>query len=97
MREATRQRTLDGRLTAPTPTMAPVIVCVVDTGTPRLLARNSMPAAPVSAQNPPNGLSLVRRIPIVLTMRQPPVSVPNPIAAWHDRITQSGTSALAPR
>jgi len=49
-------------------------------GMPSALARKSIPAAPVSAQKPPEGLSLVRRIPIVRTMRQPPVSVPRPMA-----------------
>ena len=48
-------------------------------------------APPVSAQKPPTGFSLVMRIPIVRTMRQPPVSVPRPIAAWHASTTQSGT------
>ena len=46
-------------------------------------------APPVSAQKPPTGLSLVRPMPIVLTMRQPPNSVPRPIAAWHARMTHS--------
>jgi hypothetical protein len=35
MRRATPQRTAEVRLAAPTPTMAPVMVWVVDTGTPR--------------------------------------------------------------
>src|SRR6478672_3787034 len=34
MLPATPQRTADARRVDPTPTMAPVIVCVVDTGTP---------------------------------------------------------------
>ena len=38
-----------------------------------------MPPA-VSAQNPPNGRSLVIRLPIVFTIRQPPSAVPRPIA-----------------
>ena len=97
IRKATRQRTLDGRVTQPTPTMPPVIVCVVDTGTPSALARNSMPAAPVSAQKPPNGFSFVSRMPIVFTMRQPPDSVPRPIASWHDRITHIGRGDFSVR
>ncbi len=60
--------------------MAPVIVCVVLTGTPSEDAiRMEMPPA-VSAQNPPNGRSLVIRLPIVFTMRHPPSAVPIPIA-----------------
>ena len=53
--------------------------------------------APVSAQKPPNGFSFVRRMPIVFTMRQPPESVPRPIASWHDTITQSGRGDFGPR
>ena len=56
---ATPQRTADIFLDAPTPTMAPVMVCVVDTGIPRPVARNSVMAPPVSAQKPPTGLNLV--------------------------------------
>jgi hypothetical protein len=57
-------RTADSRRTAPTPTIAPVIVWVVPTGTPRELAENSVIAPAVSAANPPTGWSLVMRIPI---------------------------------
>ena len=57
-----------------------MIVWVVLTGTPSCDAiRIEMPPA-VSAQNPPNGRSLVIRLPIVFTMRQPPSAVPRPIA-----------------
>ena len=65
---------------APTPTIAPVIVCVVETGIPRCVAMNSVVAPAVSAQNPPTGFSFVIFIPIVLTMRQPPNAVPIPMA-----------------
>ena len=77
---AVPQRTADARRTDPTPTIAPVIVCVVDTGMPSADARNSVIAPPASAQKPPTGLSFVMRWPIVLTMRQPPNIVPRPIA-----------------
>ena len=80
MRNATPQRTPLGRVTQPTPTMAPVMVCVVETGTPSAVARNSIEAPPLSAQKPCTGLSLVRRMPMVRTMRHPPDSVPRPIA-----------------
>jgi hypothetical protein len=53
------QRTARVRCAAPTPTIAPVMVWVVDTGTPRLEARNSVIAPPVSAAKPPTGLSLM--------------------------------------
>ncbi len=78
---ATPQRTALARCVEPTPTMAPVMVCVVDTGMPSAVARKSVNAPPVSAQNPPTGLSLVIFWPMVLTMRQPPNMVPSAIAA----------------
>src|SRR5207248_8457372 len=78
------------RCAAPTPEMAPVMVCVVLTGMPKCEAMNSVMAPLVSAQKPPNGVSLVRRWPMVLTIRQPPVTVPNPIAAPHATTTQAG-------
>ena len=93
MRPATPQRTADSLRTAPTPTIAPVIVCVVDTGMPRPVARNSVMAPPVSAQKPPTGFSLVIFMPIVFTMRQPPDSVPSAIAAWQASTTQNGIVA----
>ena len=51
----------------------------------------SISAPAVSAQNPPTGRSLVSRIPMVLTIRQPPARVPSPMAACAARITQTGT------
>ena len=80
MLPASPQRTAEALRTEPTPKIAPVMVCVVETGTPRAVAMNSVAAPPVSAQNPPTGLSLVMRWPMVLTMRQPPNSVPRPMA-----------------
>ena len=83
-RPATPQRTADSRRVAPTPTMAPVIVCVVDTGMPAWDVKNSVTAAADSAATPPTGCSLVICEPIVFTIRQPPVSVPRAIAVWAD-------------
>jgi hypothetical protein len=48
-------------------------------------------AAPVSAQNPVRGFNRVRRVPIVLTTRQPPLNVPSPIAVLDATITHTGT------
>ena len=59
MLRATVQRTADTRLAAPTPMMAPVMVWVVDTGTPKYVAMNHVIAPPVSAQKPCCG---VRRV-----------------------------------
>ena len=81
MRPATPQRTADSRRVEPTPTIAPVIVCVVLTGTPKRVAVNSEIAPAVSAANPPTGCSRVIFDPIVWMMRQPPDSVPSAIAA----------------
>ena len=39
MLPATPQRTAEERCAAPTPTMAPVMVCVVETGMPKQVAR----------------------------------------------------------
>lgn len=78
---ATPQCTARVRRVEPTPMIAPVIVCVVETGMPKPDARKSDIAPPVSAANPPTGFSFVIRWPIVLTMRQPPNRVPNAIAA----------------
>ena len=56
---------------APTPTMEPTMVCVVETGIPKYEAKKRVKVPPVSAQNPPTGSSLVIFIPIVFTMRHP--------------------------
>ena len=76
----TPQRTADKRFADPTPEMAPVMTCVVDTGTPREVARKILAAAAVSAQNPSIGVNRVIFCPIVLMMRQPPLIVPKAIA-----------------
>ncbi len=77
---ATAQRTADTFFAAPTPMIEPVIVCVVETGMPRLVAANSMTEPAVSAHAPCIGVSRVMRDPIVRTIRQPPASVPAAIA-----------------
>src|ERR1700736_659418 len=76
--------------------MAPVMVWVVDTGTPSHVAMNSVAAPPVSAQKPCIGVSLVIRKPMVRTIRQPPIKVPHAIAAWHASTTQNGTENSVP-
>src|SRR6266705_2780007 len=82
--------TADRRRTAPTPTIDPVMACVVLTGTPNCVAVRSAMAAPVSAAKPPTGWSLVIFEPIVWMMRQPPDSVPRPMAVCAARITHTG-------
>ena len=88
MRPAIPQRTADSRCVAPTPTIAPVIVCVVLTGMPSRVANRMVNAPAVSAQNPPTGRSRVIREPMVCTIRHPPNSVPSEI------ITYAATSTL---
>src|SRR5208337_574402 len=91
MLRVTPQRTAVKRRDAPTPTMAPVMVWVVLTGMPKCAVPSSVSAPAVSAANPPKGVSLVMRWPIVLMIRQPPAIVPPPIARWQQMITQYGT------
>jgi len=55
----TLQRTADNRFADPTPDIAPVMTCVVDTGTPIEVAIKILAAAAVSAQKPSTGVSLV--------------------------------------
>ena len=91
MFDATFHRTADRRRDAPTPTIAPVMVWVEETGMPPSVAMNRVIAPPVSAQNPCAGVSRVIFDPMVWTIRQPPDSVPSAIAAWQDSTTQKGT------
>ena len=51
---------------------------------------NSVTEPAHSAANPPTGLSLVMRWPMVFTMRQPPNMVPMPIARKQLITTQVG-------
>ena len=90
MRPATPHFTALSRLSEPTPTIAPVMVWVVLTGTPNADEMNRVAAAPDSAQNPSMGLSLATFCPIVLTIRQPPNIVPAAMAAWHMITTAKG-------
>ena len=77
---ATTHRTARTFFAAPTPIIDPVMVCVVDTGTPSQVATKSVIEPPVSAQNPCIGVSRVIFEPIVRTMRHPPAKVPKAMA-----------------
>src|SRR3569832_1753080 len=57
IRVATPHRTADKRCVVPTPTIAPVIVCIVLTGIPKAAVPNNVIAPAVTAQNPPTGFS----------------------------------------
>ena len=88
---ATPQRTAEKLLTDPTPIIAPVTVCVVETGIPNIVAKAKVKALAVSEQKPLTGFNLVIFIPMVLTMRQPPKKVPNAITKLQSITTQKGT------
>ena len=62
---ATPHRTAENRRVAPTPTIAPVMACVVLTGTPKCVAVSNASAAPVSAAKPLTGCSFVIFDPMV--------------------------------
>lgn len=68
----TFHRTEPSRKTAPTPKMAPVIVCVVLTGIPKADRARIVTPPPVSAQKPLTGCSLVTLCPRVLMTFHPP-------------------------
>lgn len=87
---ATPQRTAENPLIEPTPMMAPVTVCVVETGTPKCVAIASVKALAVSEQKPVTGFNLVIFMPMVLTMRQPPKQVPSAMTKLHNTTTHNG-------
>src|ERR687889_398009 len=91
MRPATPQRTADRRRVEPTPTIAPVMVWVAETGIPRKVARYRAHAAAVWAEKPPIGLRAGIRWRRVLTIRQPPDRVPSAMEGWAASTTHSGT------
>src|SRR6185436_317800 len=96
MRPATPHLTADSLRVAPTPTIEPVIVCVVETGVPVSVTYASVNAAAVTAQKPPTGFNFVILVPIVRTMRQPPESVPSAIAACAASTTSIGIVGRVP-
>src|SRR3954463_8993552 len=84
---ATPQRTADRRLVEPTPMMAEVIVCVVDTGACQMNAvAYRMLAAVAAAANPCGGSSSMTLRPSVRMIRHPPAYVPNDSTAALARI-----------
>ena len=76
----TPQRTALNLFVAPTPIIAPVMVCVVLTGIPICSVINKVKAPEVSAATPSKGVTLVILVPIVFTIFQPPLMVPKPMA-----------------
>jgi hypothetical protein len=88
--------TTEKRLVAPTPKIAPVIVCVVETGIPAQVTAKRVIAPAVSAQNPPNGLLFGNLFLIVLTNRQPLKRVPKQIARFAERANYIGITGNFP-
>ena len=68
MRRVTPQRTAERRRVAPTPTIAPVMVCVVLTGMPKWAVASSVSAPADSAAKPPKASYLASRAFYPLTM-----------------------------
>ena len=60
--------------------MEPVIVWVVETGTPRWSVIKRVTAPADSALTPSNEVTFVILVPIVFTIFHPPLIVPKPIA-----------------
>ena len=96
IRTVTPHRTAETRRLEPTPMIAPLSTCVVETGIPRCEAARIVTAALVSAANPSTGFSSMIFVPIVLMIRTPPAIVPAPIATAQATMTQSGTWKCAP-
>ena len=97
IRTVTPHRTAETRRLEPTPMIAPLITCVVETGSPRCEAARIVTAALVSAANPSIGFSSMIFVPIVLMIRTPPAIVPAPIAdraGHHD--PERNVEVLAP-
>src|SRR5687768_3906193 len=91
----TPQRTADKRFVAPTPIIDPAIVWVVLTGIPKCSVRYNVAAPAVSALTPSSGVTFVIRVPIVLTIFQPPLIVPTAMAAKQENGTQFGTFLIS--
>ena len=86
------QRTADSRLVEPTPMIAVVMTCVVETGIPKWEAVPIIMAAVVSAAKPCTGCSRIILLPSVWMILQPPLIVPNPMTMAQESLTQSGTT-----
>src|ERR1700753_4047582 len=81
------------RLAAPTPMMDAEILCVVETGMPKMEARPMTMAELVSAANPLIGCSFTIWWPSVLMMRQPPTAVPAAITRAQVILIQGAISS----
>ena len=68
-----------GFFAAPTPMMAVVLVCVVETGKPPKVASIRLTNVERLAANPWNASSFTMSMPTDLMMRAPPTAVPRPM------------------
>src|SRR3990167_5810444 len=74
------------------PAIAVVMVCVVESGTPKIEAAIIVDDAALVAANPCHDLMLTMRFPMVAMMRQPPSDVPRPMVRPHSTMTHHGIS-----
>ena len=94
IRKVIPQLTARAFFAEPTHDIAPVIVCVVLTGTQSDDATKRLTALAVSAQKPSIGRSFTILLPMVFTIFHPPVSVPALMARYAHIITHIGGSGL---
>src|SRR5580698_2014372 len=92
MRSTTVQLMALNRLAQPTPMMDAEILCVVETGMPKIEARPMTVAELASAANPLMGCSFTILWPSVLMMRQPPTAVPHAMVRAQTTLIQSAIS-----
>ena len=78
------------RFAAPTPMMAVVFVCVVETGKPAKVESIRQKNVATLAANPWNGSSFTISRPTLFMMRSPPTAVPNPMLSAQKNMSQMG-------
>src|SRR5687767_15444354 len=88
--------TAENFLAAPTPMMALEMLCVVETGIPRVVAVKITAEELVSAAKPLIGCNFTILWPRVLIIRQPPAAVPAAIVIAQTTLIQSAISNSFP-
>ena len=83
------------RMTAPTPIIALVFVCVVDTGMPKMLERSRHEAAARSAEKPWYFSSRTMSMPTERIIFSPPTLVPTPMTVLHSSMSHTGIAMPA--
>ena len=90
MSRTTPKLIADSLRTAPTPMMALVLVCVVETGMPSTVITSRHSALDRSAEKPWYFSSRTMSCPTDLMMRSPPTLVPTPMIVLHRIISHTG-------